>query len=145
MKRVLQAYPLWIVDPLFSVWSCTDILNESDAAHWTGLSRRAFGYVRYNGKTYGFLGRRSDVIPLEQTDVRVRAFSTDYTFRAEEFTLKVSFLSPLPPDDLDLLSCPVCYTVREKYEPRLWRNLFGIFLLIFLAIPRYYCVIFTKI
>ena len=36
-------------------------------------------------------------------------------------------------------------TVREKYEPRLWRNLFGFFLLIFLAIPRYYCVIFTKI
>ncbi|HJA94914.1 MAG TPA: hypothetical protein H9663_00565, partial [Firmicutes bacterium] len=37
------------------------------------------------------------------------------------------------------------YTVREKYEPRLWRNLFGIFLLIFLAILWYYCVIFTKI
>ena len=29
---------------------------------------------------------------------------------------------------------PPRYTVREKYEPRLWRNLFGIFLLIFLAI-----------
>ena len=39
----------------------------------------------------------------------------------------------------------ISYTVREKYEPRLWRNLFGIFLLIFLVIPRYYCVIFTKI
>ena len=37
------------------------------------------------------------------------------------------------------------YTVREKYEPRLWRNLFGIFLLIFLAIRLYGCVIFTKI
>ncbi len=37
------------------------------------------------------------------------------------------------------------YTVREKYEPRLWRNLFGIFLLIFLAIRLYSGVIFTKI
>ena len=37
------------------------------------------------------------------------------------------------------------YTVREKYEPRLWRNLFGIFLLIFLAIRGYCFVIFTKI
>ena len=39
----------------------------------------------------------------------------------------------------------VSYTVREKYEPRLWRNLFGIFLLIFLAIRLYSGVIFTKI
>ena len=37
------------------------------------------------------------------------------------------------------------YTVREKYEPRLWRHLFGIFLLIFLAIRGYCFVIFTKI
>ena len=37
------------------------------------------------------------------------------------------------------------YTVREKYEPRLWRNFFGIFLLIFLAIRLYSGVIFTKI
>ena len=39
----------------------------------------------------------------------------------------------------------ISYTVREKYEPRLWRNLFGIFLLIFLAIRLYSFVIFTKI
>ena len=39
----------------------------------------------------------------------------------------------------------MCYTVREKYEARLWRNLFGIFLLIFLAIRLYSGVIFTKI
>ena len=37
------------------------------------------------------------------------------------------------------------YTVSEKYKPRLWRNLFGIFLLIFLAIRLYSGVIFTKI
>ena len=28
----------------------------------------------------------------------------------------------------------VCYSVREKYEPRFWRRPFGIFSLIFLAI-----------
>ena len=36
-------------------------------------------------------------------------------------------------------------SLDEKYEPRLWRNLFGIFLLIFLAIRGYCFVIFTKI
>ena len=38
----------------------------------------------------------------------------------------------------------LCYTVREKYEPRLWRNLFGIFLLIFLAIRLYSGVIASR-
>lgn len=29
-KRILPAYPLWLIDPLFSVWSKTDELNAGD-------------------------------------------------------------------------------------------------------------------
>lgn len=112
-KRILPAYPLWVIDPLFSVWSKTDLLNGGETVFWTGLEHRACGFVRFGGKTYCFLGRRDGAIPLEQLDVTVRAFSTDYTFRGEGFMLKVSFTSPLPPDDLDVLSCPVCYTDYE--------------------------------
>ena len=36
-------------------------------------------------------------------------------------------------------------SVREQWEPRLWRNLFGILLFIFLAILGYCGVIFTII
>lgn len=115
-KRILPAYPLWLIDPLFSVWSKTDELNAGDTVFWTGLEKRACGFVRWKGKTYSFLGRRDGVVPLEQTSLKVHAFSTDYTFRGEGFALKVRFLSPLLPGDLDVLSCPVCYTDYEVTE-----------------------------
>lgn len=115
-KRILPAYPLWLIDPLFSVWSKTDELNAGDTVFWTGLEKRASGFVRWKGKTYSFLGRRDGVVPLEQTSLEVHAFSTDYTFRGEGFALKVRFLSPLLPGDLDVLSCPVCYTDYEVTE-----------------------------
>lgn len=110
MERKLPAYPLWIVDPMFSIWAKSDLLNEDDTVFWTGLSHRAYGFVRYNGKTYCFMGKCSNAVKLTQTDVSVSAFGTAYTFTADEFTLKVNFLSPLDPNDLELLSCPVCYT-----------------------------------
>ncbi len=115
-KRILPAYPLWLIDPLFSVWSKTDELNAGDTVFWTGIEKRACGFVRWKGKTYSFLGRRDGVVPLEQTSLEVHAFSTDYTFRGEGFALKVRFLSPLLPGDPDVLSCPVCYTDYEVTE-----------------------------
>ena len=118
-KRFLPAYPLWLVDPLFSVWSKTDDLHAGDTVFWTGLEKRAYGLVRWNGKTYSFMGRRDGAIPLEQTDCAVSAFSTDYAFRGEGFALKVRFISPLLPDDLTILSCPVCYTEYEVTEGEL--------------------------
>ena len=115
-KRILPAYPLWLIDPLFSVWSKTDELNAGDTVFWTGIEKRACGFVRWKGKTYSFLGRRDGAVPLEQTSLEVHAFSTDYTFRGEGFALKVSFLSSLLPGDPDVLSCPVCYTDYEVTE-----------------------------
>lgn len=41
------------------------------------------------------------------------AFSTDYEFTAGHTKLKLRFVSPLPPDDLELLSMPVCYMEYE--------------------------------
>lgn len=44
-----------------------------------------------------------------QTDVKVTATQTFYTFKAGGVALKVTFTSPLLPDDLDLLSRPANY------------------------------------
>ncbi len=118
-KRILPAYPLWLIDPLFSVWSKTDDLNAGDTVFWTGLEKRAYGLVRWNGKTYSFMGRRDGALPLEQTACSVSAFSTDYTFRGDGFVIKVRFVSPLLPNDLEVLSCPVCYTEYEVTEGEL--------------------------
>ncbi len=113
MKRQLPAYPLWIIDPMFSVWTPEEKLNAGDTMFWTNKKRPAYGLVRYNGKTYSFMGALWGTEPLSQESVSVTAYSTDYVFSCAEFTLKVSFVSPLTPDDYEILSCPVCYTEYE--------------------------------
>ncbi len=113
MTRKLPCYPLWIMDPLFSVWTAHDKLNEGNTMFWAGQNHRAYGFVRFGGKTYAFMGKTGGALPLTQTDVTVSAFSTDYTFTCEEFDLKVSFISPLLPNDLKVQSLPVCYTEYE--------------------------------
>ena len=55
MKRILPSYPIWLIDPMFSIWSSHDTLNGGDTTFWTGLNHRAYGFVRYNGKTYCFM------------------------------------------------------------------------------------------
>lgn len=113
MKRILPSYPLWIIDPTFSVWSKTNTLNGGDTVFWTGIPHRAYGLVRYNGKTYCFMGRRDDADTLNQTDVEISAFGTRYTFECDEFTLVAEFVSPRIPTDLDIMSCPICYSLCE--------------------------------
>ena len=36
MNRKLPAYPLFVKDPYFSIWSNGEILNESDTINWFG-------------------------------------------------------------------------------------------------------------
>ena len=110
MNRILPSYPIWIIDPNFSVWSPHDESNGGDTVFWTGLSRRTYGLVRFGGKTYCFLGLADGAQPLRVTDVAVAAFATEYTYAGEGFTLRVRFVSPRIPTDLALLSCPVCFT-----------------------------------
>lgn len=117
MSRTLPAYPLWIIDPNFSVWSRSDELNGGNASFWTGLSRKTYGFVRYDGTTYCFLGERKGAEKLQQISVNVSAFGTEYLFGNEEFRIKVEFISPLLLNDLEILSCPVCYT-RYSVETR---------------------------
>lgn len=108
-KRLLPAYPLLVKDPFFSIWSTTDKLNESDTEFWNGLKRRVYGLVSADGKTYCFMGKVDGAENMTQTSGSLTAFTTDYTFVSPDFDLNVSFVSPLTPDNLELLGCPVCY------------------------------------
>ena len=114
MKRILPSYPLFVKDPYFSIWSNGDVLNDQNTQFWFGATKRIYGLIKLEEKTYCFLGNANDlvaygVVKAEQLDVKVNAFSTDYQFKVGSSTLKISFVSPLPLDDLDLLSLPVCY------------------------------------
>lgn len=112
-KRLLPAYPLFVKDPYFSVWAKDDILNRENTMFWTGMDRPTYGVVWANGKLYSFLGVVEESIKLEQKSLSLTAFTTDYEFECDLFTLKLSFVSPLLPNDYKILSCPVCYLDYE--------------------------------
>lgn len=108
-KQLLPAYPLFVKDPFFSIWSPSERLNESNTMFWTGKTVRTYGLVHADGKTYVFMGIVPKAEKMTQTSLGVSAFGTEYTFTCDKFDLKVTFTSPLIPDDLTVLSCPVCY------------------------------------
>lgn len=117
-KRILPAYPLFVKDPNFSLWSTSELLNESNVQSWWGAEKKIYGFIRTEGKTYCFLGAGQEfqncgVSNAVQTSLSVTAFSTDYEFTAGRVRLKLRFVSPLPLDDLELLSLPVCYMEYE--------------------------------
>lgn len=118
MKRLLPSYPLFIKDPNFSLWSPYDRLTDGDVESWYGEKKQVYGFLKLGGETYIFLGNKSRFLPLGvreavQTDLKVSAFSTDYTFSVGEATLSLSFISPLLPSDLDMVGTPVCYMDYE--------------------------------
>ena len=117
--QLLPAYPLFVKDPFFSFWSGADRLNKDDTMFWTGKPKKMYGMVSCDGKVYSFMGLNPKAIDMEQTYVDVTAFDTKYGFTCPDFDLDIVFTSPLNPDDMELLSCPVCYfryTVKPKHE-----------------------------
>ncbi len=116
-ERKLPSYPLFVKDPNYSLWSAGDVLNESPVQVWWGEEKKLYGFVKSKGEAYCFLGNSKNLVApvslAKQLDVQVTTFATEYTFAIGESTLKVRFTSPLPLNDLELLSLPVCYMSYE--------------------------------
>ncbi len=111
------AVPLVTHDPYFSVWSFGDLLHGDSTRHWTGTEQQLCALVRIDGVTHRILGReprRSQT--MRQVGRLVWPTRTVYTFRARGVEVTLSFVTPLLPDDLDLLSRPVTY-VRFDVRP----------------------------
>ena len=107
------AVPLVTHDPYFSVWSNADKLTHDWTKHWTGANQSMSGFARIDGKPFRFMGNWRDTDPMEQKALAVTPTRTTYTFEAGGVQLALSFLSPLLPDDLDLLSRPVTYVTMQ--------------------------------
>lgn len=123
IERKLPAYPLFVKDPYFSIWTGNEILNKQNVMFWFGTEKKVYGVLKIDGVPYEFMGNYGVMDKMTQTDLKVTAFTTDYTFVQDDVTLNVSFVSPLPLDDMKTLSCPVCYMnysieskVEHKYE-----------------------------
>lgn len=113
-ERILPSYPLFVKDPNFSLWKSGEILNDGDVETWYGEAKPIYGFVKLDGATYCFMGESSrfqalGVIPAKQLSVYVTAFTTDYVFEIGKAKLSLSFVSPLAPTDMQMISMPVCY------------------------------------
>lgn len=113
--RKLPAYPIFVKDPNFSLWSTTDKLNESDITSWFDEKKPMYGLIKQSsGAIWCFMGDikgvgATGVKNAVQKSVSVSAFSTNYVFDLNGVTLNVSFVSPVPPYDAERISQPVCY------------------------------------
>lgn len=101
MNRIMPAYPLFVKDPNFSLWSVTEELCSANLQSWWGAEKKIYGFLKTGGKTYCFMGNAEDfscfgVEKAKQLSLSVTAFSTDYEFSAGEAKLKLKFVSPCP-------------------------------------------------
>ncbi len=105
------AVPLVTSDPYLSIWSESNHLYDSSTVHWTHVPIPLTGYLRVDGHLYRVMGRprkiTNQVIP--QSALQVTPTSTTYTFKNQQVQLKLSFLTPLLPSDLEVYSRPITY------------------------------------
>lgn len=111
------AVPLISFDPYFSVWSFNDNLYDDVTRHWSGIRNALTGAVEIDDEWYRFMGkfqlddRNYFVEPkiIEQSDLKIFATKTVYTFENDILVLEVCFRTPNLVDDLKLLSKPISY------------------------------------
>lgn len=106
--------PLVACDPYFSIWSPYDSLNGGDTTHWTGKPHRINCIATINGKPHQVMGKPEDGTPaLPQTKLEVLPTRTIYTFSGSGISLRLTFMTPALPSDMDLLSRPVTYVTHD--------------------------------
>ena len=125
--------PLVACDPYFSIWSPADKLTDADTTHWTGKVRPLTSLVKIDGKNFRVMGAEpADVPALPQTRLEVLPTRTIYTFEGENVRLTLTFMTPMLPDDLDVLSRPVTYLTwqsdsldKKNHQVSVYFDVFG--------------------
>jgi len=108
------AVPLVTLDPYTSVWSFTDRLYESCPMHWTGTEQAMSGMIRVDGRAMRFMGSGAVYNEaVEQVSCEVRPTQTVYRFEANGVELRLTFTTPMLPERLSILSCPVTFITYE--------------------------------
>jgi len=102
--------PLVSCDPYFSIWSPGDKLTDVETTHWTGKPQRLSAVLRIDGREFRVMGKEPAIVPaLPQTGLEVTATQSVYSFAGDGIALRLAFLTPALPDDLDVLARPVTY------------------------------------
>ncbi len=92
----------------------SDNLTDESTKHWTGSTHGMVGMARIDNQAYRFLGQwrqRGNPPPpaMRQVSVEVLPTRTIYQFEGGGVRLDLTFLSPLLPDDMEVMSRPVTY------------------------------------
>src|SRR5262245_6543707 len=94
------AVPLVTCDPYFSIWSFNDRLTDANTHHWTGKPHTLISLVRIDGQPYRLAGGQPAEVPaMEQKSLQVLPTRTIYTFATSGVQLKLTFTTPMLPDD----------------------------------------------
>ena len=117
MKLRAPSIPLITIDPYFSVWSPNEVINFKETQHWTGTKNDIHGLVVIDGEEYSFLGYNRNYKKIRQISLAIDALSTKCVFENDKIKLHVDFMTPLLPDDLNLLTRPVSY-MGVTYEKK---------------------------
>jgi hypothetical protein len=108
------AVPLVTHDPYFSIWSRADHLCDVWPSHWTGRTQALCSLIRVDGEVHRLLGLApAGVEPMAQVAVTVGPTTTSCEFEDAHVHVLLSFVSPLLPSDLDLLSRPISYVTWD--------------------------------
>ena len=111
------AVPLVVHDPYFSIWSFTDYLAEDWPRHWTGRIHALCSLIRIDGKAYRLMGTpQLDIPALPQKNLTVLPTRTIYEWETPQIGVRLTFLTPVLPHDLNLLSRPVTYLIWEVWS-----------------------------
>jgi hypothetical protein len=109
------AVPLIANDPSFSVWSMYNHLTDGPTKHWSEADQPFTGLARIDGTAYQWMGaptrgnQPTDTPVMQQASLELTPLHTRYRFTAAGIELRVTFFTPLFPQDLDVLSRPVTY------------------------------------
>src|ERR1700681_4153577 len=97
--------PLVANTPYFSVWSMADRLTDDVTRHWTGTPQSLSGLVRIDGKPYRIIENQpKEISAMEQQKVEVLPPRTIYQFAAGGVGVTLTFMTPVLPSDLDVMS-----------------------------------------
>ena len=104
--------PLMVHNPYFGIWSPSDVLNATDTRHWTNTLQRLQGLIRVDDQTLRVIGSQPDKLPaLPQTGMQLFPTRTVYSFANKQIHLTLTFLTPVLPDDIEILARPLSYVV----------------------------------
>jgi hypothetical protein len=104
------AVPLVTSNPYLSIWSMADRLTDDNTRHWTRHEHPLVSLIRIDGKSYRLMGKTPEHIPpLPQITVRVLPTRSIYDFEGDHVHVRLTFLTPALPDDLEVLARPLTY------------------------------------